>query len=89
MVDEKDRTIYDEILGKVMKQGMRRENTYKEQTILWGDFVPMIFIDNDPKKGVIEGQYCELDNPEILQKTLNDKLYAYNIAPKGEAVQET
>ena len=84
LVDEKDRTIYDEILGKVMKQGMRRENTYKEQTILWGDFVPMIFIDNDPKKGVIEGQYCELDNPEILQKTLNDKLYAYNIAPKGE-----
>jgi dynein heavy chain len=84
LVDEKDRTIYDEILGKVMKISMRRENNYKEKTILWGDFVPMIFIDNDPKKGVIEGQYCELDNEEILQKTLNDKLEAYNAAPKGE-----
>ena len=37
-----------------MKQGMRRENTYKEQTILWGDFVPMIFIDNDPKKELLK-----------------------------------
>ena len=84
LVDEKDRSVYDEILGKVMKISMRRENTYKEKTILWGDFVPMVFIDNDPKKGVIEGQYCELNNEEILKKTLNDKLEAYNAAPKGE-----
>ena len=84
LVDEKDRGVYDEILGKVMKISMRRENTYKEKTILWGDFVPMIFIDNDPKKGVIEGQYCELNNEEVLKKTLNDKLEAYNAAPKGE-----
>ena len=78
LVDEKDRTIYDEILGKVMKQAMRRENVYKDKTILFGDFVNMIFIDNDPKKGCIEGQYCELYDEERLKKTLDDKLYSYN-----------
>ena len=78
LVDEKDRSIYDEILNRVMKQSMRRENTYTDHTILWGDYVNMIFIDDDPKKGAIEHQYCELNNEELLQKTLDEKLYTYN-----------
>ena len=78
LVDEKDRSLYDEILNKVMKQSMRRENTYNDHVILWGDYVNMIFIDNDPKKGAIEHQYCELNNEELLKKTLEEKLYNYN-----------
>ena len=61
-----------------MKQSMRRENTYNDHVILWGDYVNMIFIDNDPKKGAIEHQYCELNNEELLKKTLEEKLYNYN-----------
>ena len=51
-----------------MKQSMRRENKYKDHTIFWGDYDNMIYIDDEPKKGTIEHQYCELNNEELIQK---------------------
>lgn len=78
LVNEKDRDYYEEILSRVMKSSMRRENNFANKNILWGDYVKMIFIDNDPKKGAIEHQYCELKDEQLLQKTLEEKLYEYN-----------
>ena len=78
LVNEKDRDYYEEIVSRVMKQSMRRENTFANKSILWGDYVKMIFIDNDPKKGAIEHQYCELKDEQLLQKTLEEKLFEYN-----------
>ena len=78
LVNENDRDLYEEIVSRVMKTSMRRENSFANKNILWGDYVKMIFIDDDPKKGAIDHQYCELKDEKLLQKTLEDKLYEYN-----------
>ncbi|MCQ2815733.1 MAG: AAA family ATPase, partial [archaeon] len=78
LVNKEDRDSYQRILSRVMKTSMRRDNPFEGQELLWGDFVEMIFIDNDPKKGVLKDQYCELKNTKLLKETLEKKLTEYN-----------
>lgn len=87
LVNDTDRQYYDVILSKVMKQALRRDNPNVEKVVLWGDFVPMIFIDGDPKKGAYDRQYCELKDEELLKSTLEAKLAQYNkeLSSRGES----
>ena len=65
---------------------MRRENKYKDHTIFWGDYDNMIYIDDEPKKGTIEHQYCELNNEELIQK-IQMKNYIFIIMKEGIEVK--
>jgi dynein heavy chain len=81
LVNEDDRSQYDHLIANVMKTVMKRNdfNSYiKDGPILFGDFVPMIHIDNDVKKPCIPNQYCELSNKTKLKAELEDKLEKYN-----------
>ena len=86
LVNDIDRTTYEQTLSTIMKSSMKRDylSYLKDGSIIFGDFVPMIRYDNDPKKPFIRKLYCELSDRQLLKNELEDKLEKYNEHMKGE-----
>ena len=86
LVNDSDRSLYDNTLGTIMKQHLKRDynNYIKDGSILFGDFVPMLYTDAE-KKNALQWQYCELSDKKLLKSELERILEDYNHDGKSDA----
>jgi dynein heavy chain len=91
LINEKDISAYETIITNVIKQTFRRDYSgynNKQNPIIFGNYIPMIYPDNDESKPALLNQYCELSDPVKLKKTLENLLTEYNdeIGCKSESM---
>ena len=84
--NDADRSQYDTTLATIMKQYLKRDyNQYtKEGSILFGNFVPMLYSDAE-KKNALTWQYCELYDKKKLKEELEKFLDEYNREGKSDS----
>lgn len=85
LTNEYDRSTYDGLISTVMKNTIKRSyETYtRNNIILFGNFVDMIYRDNDKSLPPIRKVYCELNDENKLKETLIGKLEKYNSENSG------
>lgn len=81
LINNDDRNNFDKILAESMKTHFRRElhSFTNKGSILFTNFVPYIYPDNDNTKQPYQNLYCEIPDLEIIKRKLNEKLDEYNI----------
>jgi len=82
LINEADIAQYETIIANVMKQVFRRDypSYAKDGPIIFGNYVPTLFIDNDNTKPALKwtDQYAELSDFSEIKKTLEEFHDRYN-----------
>ena len=81
LVNKTDIDLFNEsILKKVMKEELKRDwkSLVKFEPLLFGDFIPTIYKNNDKTNRPLTGIYCELVERENLTKFSDQYLERYN-----------
>ena len=86
LINDTDRIQYDNSITEIMKKHLKRDfnNYIREGSILFGDFVPMLYTDAE-HKNALQWQYCELSDKNKLKAELEKLLDEYNREGKSDS----
>lgn len=80
MINDQDLQYFENMLKSIIQSKFKRDWSMivNVEPLLWADFVPTIYPDNDMNKRPYSNLYCELTNHDALKKTCEEKLDEYN-----------